>query len=1176
MVSVSKSKAYNHPSREIMSLNIEAKVAWKPLNNCLVSLPSSFIYPIVNSTNLLVQQILIRITNSKTEKYIITTGWNGVTSSDSKTIEIDSQYAKLLNIHEGLMVNIELDLQFLKGNNKETSLASSVEIEPETTSDWELTELHAEAIEANFLSQVRCVSKDQLLLIRSNPTASGSSASGAISFRIKKIKTLADDVNLALVGNTTELHIIPKPHNHHPQKANHEQVSNGSRKKHSVSSKRTHQKLDSIIRRSIINHEGCDITVYNRGPKLSQFKNIEYVQICVIEGPGTPTRARKTSSKEIGLGIPKDMFGRKIVAKYVDCFSVFDENDDNEELALRKSSVMLSPLLAISLGLENTCGEIVCLEPCNKKCIKLDLKQCELYIHKLTTTGDESNFVDQGETLKLKQEAKNEKKMKQLEMKKQFSDIMKQILMGMYYQGTPLTNGMKVPIVENVLPEGGILEISNKTSNSLTADKKQKISSWVVLSNNEVSQDSKASLLELLNLELGKYQLVPRSRIQKPFNSARKLEIYGQDKKMYLIKQSLYSGVPTFLYGKSGSGKTLICKIIQEEFAQKGYYVKYINFEQIGNGPHNGKETDNEGDGTGGAEAEDTSTDNDDSLADGSKNDNNKNKLVSNLFSKIFEECFWHSPSLIILDNLDKVLPKDVEHGDNSISLQLSEILISKAEKYCERNNITFLVTSVSRNSINKIIFQKHFVDEEIGLGAPNKTQLSEILEKMTSKRFPEYMDGTMLNYVSDIASELEGYLPLDLENILDRAFHHLITEQKDKFDYQDFISAIDGYTPTSLRGVKLQKATTSWSNIGGLLEVKKILLETLEWPTKYAPIFEKCTLRLRSGILLYGYPGCGKTMLASAISSQCGLNFISVKGPEILNKYIGASEQSVRELFERAQSAKPCILFFDEFDSIAPKRGHDSTGVTDRIVNQLLTQMDGAEGLEGVYVLAATSRPDLIDSALLRPGRLDKSVICDLPDYENRLDILKTIVKSNGFNLKDEQSLTGIANATNGYTGADLQAVVYNAYLKGVHERLESDASGNAESEQANGKDNAKDLEYKVIFGEKIENNMIRNFDLTRKKIETLMESHENLVLPFGKTPSQPVEENDSEKMGAKIYISLNHLQESLQETKKSISVKELEKLENIYAQFESSKRPSEMKDGEGSHNVGVRATLM
>ena len=1102
-----------------------------------------------------------------------------MTSADSKTIEIDSHYAKLLNIYEGLTANIELDLQFLKGNNNDTTLlASSVEIEPDTTSDWELTELHAEAIEANFLSQVRCVSKDQLLLIRSNPTASGSSTSGAINFRVKKIKTLTAEVDLAIIGNNTELHIIPKPHNQHLQKASHEQVSNGSRKKHSVSSKRTNQKSDTVIRRSIINHNGSDITVYNNGPKLSQFKNTEYVQICVIEGPGTPARARKTSSKEFGIGVPKDMFGRKIVGKYVDCSSDFDNDDANDDLAVRKSSVMLSPLLAISLGLENTCGEIVCLEPCNKKCIKLDLEQCELYVHKLMTTENNSNSVDPGETLKLKQEAKKEKKMKQLEMKKQFSDMMKQIIVGMYGNQTPLTNGMKLPVVENVLPEGGILEISNKTSNSLTNDKKQKISSWVVFSTKEGFQDDKENLAASLNFELGTDQLVPRSRIQKPFSQDRKLEVYGQDKKMKLIKQSLYSGVPTFLYGKSGSGKTLICKIVQEEFSRKGYYAKYINFEQIGNGPHNGKETDVEGEGAGGGEEEeeDTSVENDDSLAGGSKNDNNKNKLVSNLFSKIFKECFWHSPSLIILDNLDKILPKDVEHGDNSMSMQLSEILISKAEKYCKRNNITFLVTSVSRDSINKLIFQRHFVDEEIGLGAPNKIQLSEILEKMTSKRFPEYLDGTLLNYISDVASELEGYLPLDLENILDRAFHHMITEQKDKFDYKDFISAIDGYTPTSLRGVKLQKATTSWSNIGGLLDVKKILLETLEWPTKYAPIFEKCTLRLRSGILLYGYPGCGKTMLASAISSQCGLNFISVKGPEILNKYIGASEQSVRELFERAQSAKPCILFFDEFDSIAPKRGHDSTGVTDRIVNQLLTQMDGAEGLEGVYVLAATSRPDLIDSALLRPGRLDKSVICDLPDFENRLDILKTIVKSNGFNIKDEQSLTEIANATNGYTGADLQAVVYNAYLKGVHEKLESDASSNALSESANNKDKVNDLEYKVIFGEEIENNKIRNSELTRKKIETLMESHENSLLLCGKTPPESVEEDDGEKMAEKIYISSDHLQASLQETKKSISVKELEKLENLYAQFESSKRPSEMKDGEGSTNVGVRATLM
>ena len=164
-----------------------------------------------------------------------------------------------------------------------------------------------------------------------------------------------------------------------------------------------------------------------------------------------------------------------------------------------------------------------------------------------------------------------------------------------------------------------------------------------------------------------------------------------------------------------------------------------------------------------------------------------------------------------------------------------------------------------------------------------------------------------------------------------------------------DFDKALSGFTPASLRNVPLQKSTTTFASIGGLRETRQVLLETLQYPTKYAPLFAKCPLRLRSGLLLYGYPGCGKTLLASAVAGECGLNFISVKGPEILNKYIGASEKSVRDLFERAQAAKPCVLFFDEFDSIAPKRGHDSTGVTDRVVNQLLTQMDGAEGLSGV-----------------------------------------------------------------------------------------------------------------------------------------------------------------------------------------------------------------------------------
>ncbi|KAH7873102.1 P-loop containing nucleoside triphosphate hydrolase protein, partial [Lentinula edodes] len=243
------------------------------------------------------------------------------------------------------------------------------------------------------------------------------------------------------------------------------------------------------------------------------------------------------------------------------------------------------------------------------------------------------------------------------------------------------------------------------------------------------------------------------------------------------------------------------------------------------------------------------------------------------------------------------------------------------------------------------------------------------------------------------------------------------------------------------LQDIKLEKSVVSWADIGGLHETRRILRETLEWPTKYGPIFAQSPLRLRSGLLLFGYPGCGKTLLASAIAKERGVNFIGIKGPEILNKYIGASEQTVRDIFERASSAKPCVLFFDEFDSIAPKRGHDSTGVTDRVVNQMLTQMDGAEGLDGVYVLAATSRPDLIDSALLRPGRLDKYLLCNMPDVGERKDILEAVRRK--VSLAPSVDLDEIEQATEGFSGADLQALIYNAHLEVVNAVIVSSPSG-------------------------------------------------------------------------------------------------------------------------------------
>ncbi|KAJ1952697.1 Peroxisome biosynthesis protein pex1, partial [Dipsacomyces acuminosporus] len=279
---------------------------------------------------------------------------------------------------------------------------------------------------------------------------------------------------------------------------------------------------------------------------------------------------------------------------------------------------------------------------------------------------------------------------------------------------------------------------------------------------------------------------------------------------------------------------------------------------------------------------------------------------------------------------------------------------------------------------------------------------------------------------------------------------------------HEDLVRAHSGYKPLSMRGVKLQTSQTRWSDIGGLEDTRRQLRETLELPTKYAAIFATSPLRLRSGVLLYGYPGCGKTLLASAIARECGLNFISTKGPELLSKYIGSSEQSVRDLFKRAVAAAPCVLFFDEFDSIAPRRGHDNTGVTDRVVNQFLTEMDGAEGLKGVYVLAATSRPDLIDPALLRPGRLDKSFLCGMPDIKDRADILKK--QATKLKVHKNVDWDGLAQRTEYFTGADLQALVYNAFLESVHEMTDKHKSQSDGSEAEDGDGAPKHAEFAII----------------------------------------------------------------------------------------------------------------
>lgn len=531
--------------------------------------------------------------------------------------------------------------------------------------------------------------------------------------------------------------------------------------------------------------------------------------------------------------------------------------------------------------------------------------------------------------------------------------------------------------------------------------------------------------------------------------------------------------------------------------------------------------------------------------------------------------CYWHSPSILLLDNASMLFPsvksEDPQQQEQlqkggSTSTKLAMNLINDIQRISKKNSesVRVIICDKNKHRLNSSFFDKHFISEIFKIKALDTDGRTEMVQFFLKKLSTELAADIKFR---DIALETEGYSPLDIKLLVEKMFYNLKIRQSQQnferfLDRTLFQETLKDFIPSSLQGVKLTKNTgIKWDDIGALKAPKRLLLETLEWPVKYAPIFVNCPLQLRSGVLLYGYPGCGKTLLASAVAQQCDLNFITVKGPEILDKYIGASEQNVRELFERAQSVKPCILFFDEFDSIAPKRGHDSTGVTDRIVNQLLTQMDGVEGLDGVYVLAATSRPDLIDPALLRPGRIDKSVLCDIPNLEDRHDILKAITSK--LSISEGTDLQTVAQHTEGLTGADLQGLCYNAYLKAVHRELSKQESRSQETNQPHDKDSTRDITHFVINGGD-PSTLLQNVRLSLSKMEN--DSHHGKETANQQLP--------------KLNISLEDLLHASKETKSSISTNELNKLRTIYSRFQDN-RDGQMPDGENSVGTGTRTSL-
>ena len=634
--------------------------------------------------------------------------------------------------------------------------------------------------------------------------------------------------------------------------------------------------------------------------------------------------------------------------------------------------------------------------------------------------------------------------------------------------------------------------------------------------------------------------------------------------------------------------------------------------------------------------------------------DETRISAVKESFGRLFMAASWGArlggAALVILDDLDRLCPTETElqTSDNGRSRQISEIVCSLVRQYCSfDSHVVILATSQAKEALNNVIIGGNVVKEIVALKVPDKDIRRQMLQALTGQardrrpsvngtnghsrhssqemgaawmsrsprseatdQFDKFRVDRSLDFL-DIAGQIDGCMPGDLVLLVSRAKNEALirsvrttsdtAEESNMVLHKvDFENALKGFTPASLRNVNLQSSRTTFDSIGGLHETRKVLLETLQYPTTYAPIFAQCPLRLRSGLLLYGYPGCGKTLLASAVAGECGLNFISVKGPEILNKYIGASEKSVRDLFERAESARPCVLFFDEFDSIAPKRGHDSTGVTDRVVNQLLTQMDGAEGLSGVYVLAATSRPDLIDPALLRPGRLDKSLLCDMPSLDDRLDILQALRKKLSISqdilnaTNRHESFAEVARRTAGYSGADLQAVIYNAHLEAIHDVLgDNSTNGNVNTESR--KDNKKNssgpkqdiLQFR--FGEDAANGVSPAISRAKQAAEYVAIIAKLDAIKLAKRKdrharrgiAEPSSTENADGNGStatsnqEVMIEWKHIEASLATTRSSISADERRRLERIYREFVVG-RNGEMPNGQGPTEVGGRSSLM
>uniref|UniRef100_A0A8D9B4K8 vesicle-fusing ATPase n=1 Tax=Cacopsylla melanoneura TaxID=428564 RepID=A0A8D9B4K8_9HEMI len=464
------------------------------------------------------------------------------------------------------------------------------------------------------------------------------------------------------------------------------------------------------------------------------------------------------------------------------------------------------------------------------------------------------------------------------------------------------------------------------------------------------------------------------------------------------------------LYGPSGTGKTLIARAVANE---TGAFFFLINGPEIMS-----------------------------KLA---------GEAESNL-RKAFEEADKNAPSIIFIDELDAIAPKR-EKTNGEVERRIVSQLLTLMDGLKQNSHVIVMAATNRPNSIDAALRRFGRFDREIDIGIPDATGRLEVLRIHTKNmKLNDDVD------LEQIAAESHGHVGADLASLCSEAALQQIREKMDLIDLEDdqidaevlaslavtmenFRYAMGKSSPSALRETIVEVPNITWEDIGGLQNVKRELQELVQYPVEHPDKFLKFGMQPSRGVLFYGPPGCGKTLLAKAIANECQANFISVKGPELLTMWFGESEANVRDIFDKARAAAPCVLFFDELDSIAKSRGGsvgDGGGAADRVINQILTEMDGMGAKKNVFIIGATNRPDIIDPAILRPGRLDQLIYIPLPDEKSREAIFKSNLRKSP--VAPDVDLNYIAKVTNGFSGADLTEICQRAVKLAIRQSIESE----------------------------------------------------------------------------------------------------------------------------------------